>query len=158
MEGTLTLRKPFEIEFKLDAKILATLYICWKFKLPISYFITFYEQFEEWTLFIFKAMICSKKLALNDNALANIVEESKKLHLQIVKGISTNIKIKQLEALTKAGKLIDEDIPERPEINLYEFSDDYREFIEKYLFKNIKNLFSENVILKLGTRELYCHA
>lgn len=158
MEGTLILKKPYEIEFKIDAKVLAILYVCWKFKLPISYFLTFYEKFGEWTLFIFKAMICAKKLALNDNALSNIIEESKKLQLQIIKGISTLIKIKQLETLTKAGKFIDEDIPERPEIDTMEFSDEYAEFIEKYLLKNIKNIFSKNVVLKLGTKELYQRA
>ena len=78
--------------------------------------------------------------------------------LQIIKGISTNIKIRQLEALVRGGNLIDEDIPEKPTIDLNEFSDDYRIFVEKYLLKNIKNIFAENVVLKLGTKELYIHA
>lgn len=152
------MKKPYEIEFKIDAKVLAIIYVCWKFKFPLSYFLSFYEMFGVQTLFILKAMACTKRITLNDNALANIIEESKKLHLQIIKGISTNIKIRQLEALVRGGNLIDEDIPEKPTIDLNEFSDDYRVFVEKYLLKNIKNIFAENVVLKLGTKELYIHA
>jgi len=152
------LKKPYEIEFKIDAKVLAIMFVCWKFKYPLSYFLSFYEMFGVKTLFILKALSCTKRITLTDNALANIIEESKKLHLQIIKGISTNLKINQLEALVRNGNLIDEDIPERPTIDLNEFSDDYRTFVDKYLLTNIKNIFSENVVLRLSTKELYIHA
>jgi len=147
--------KPFEIEFKLDAKILAIIYVCWKYKYPLSYFLTFYEMFGNQTLFILKAMACTKRLVLNDNAFAALLEESRILHKQILTGISTNKKIAQLENQVRNGKLIDEDIPERPSLDLSVFSEEYKEFIKDYLQKNIRNLFAENVVLRLGTRELY---
>lgn len=154
-KGVIKLGKPYEISFKIDAKILAIIYICWKYKFPLSYFLSFYEMFGPQTLFILKALACTKKITLNDSTFANILEESKKLHKQILKGISTNIKIKKLEIQVKNGKLIDEDIPELPEIDLSEFSDDYKEYIQTYLLKNILNIFADEVVLKIGTKELY---
>ena len=147
--------KPFEVQFSIDARILAVLYMCWKFKFPASYFLSFYESYGAQTLLIFKALACNKKIALNDNAFANIIEDSKKLHKQILKGISTKFKIKQLESMVKAGKYVDEDIPEHPEIDLGEFTEDYREFISSYLLKNVKDIFSEILTLRLGTKEIY---
>lgn len=147
--------KPFELSFKIDAKILAIIYICWKYKFPLSYFLSFYEMFGAQTLFILKAMSCTRRITLNDSAFANIIEESRALHKQILAGISTRIKIKQLEGLIKSGQLIDEDIPAQPEINLNAFSDDYKDFLSGYLLKNVDNIFSETMILKLGTKELY---
>lgn len=147
--------KPFELSFKIDAKILAIIYICWKYKFPLSYFLSFYEMFGAQTLFILKAMSCTRRITLNDSAFANIIEESRTLHKQILAGISTRIKIKQLEGLVKSGQLIDEDIPAQPEINLNAFSDDYKDFLSGYLLKNVDNIFSETMILKLGTKELY---
>lgn len=152
------MEKQYEVEFKVDAKILSIMYVCWRFKFPLAYFISFYEMYGAQTLFILKAMICTKRIALNDNALANLIEESKKLHHQILKGISTNIKIKQLERIVTSGGLIDEDIPERPELNLEEFSEEYKEFINNYLLKNVKNIFAENMVLCMDTKDLYLHA
>ena len=149
------MNKPFSVEFKIDAKILAIIYVCWKYKFPLSYFLSFYEMFGAHTLFILKALACNKRITLNDNAFANLIEESRKLHKQIITGISTNLKIKQLEAQVKMGKLIDEDIPEEPELELNGFSEDYRKFIELYLLKNIKNIFSETFVLGLNTKDLY---
>lgn len=147
--------KPFSIEFKVDAKILAIIYVCWKYKFPLSYFLSFYEMYGAQTLFILKALACTKRITLNDNAFANLIEESRKLHKQIISGISTKLKIKQLEAQVKAGKLIDEDIPENPELDLNDFSEDYREYIELYLLKNIEDIFSEKFKLRLNTKDLY---
>lgn len=147
--------KPFEVQFHVDAKILAIIYICWKYKYPLSYFMSFYEMFKEQTLFILKALSCTRRITLNDNAFASLIEESKKLHLQIIKGISTNLKIRQLEAQVKQGRLIDEDIPERPTIDTSEFSEEYAEFVNEYLLPNVKNIFTETLTLQLGTKELY---
>lgn len=155
MEGESVVAKPFEVQFHVDAKILAIIYICWKYKYPLSYFLSFYEMFGAQTLFILKALSCTRRITLNDNAFASLIEESKKLHLQIIAGISTNIKIKQLEAQITRGRLIDEDIPERPSIDCSEFSEEYAEFITSYLLPNVKNIFSETMTLKLGTKELY---
>lgn len=149
------MNKPFCVSFKIDAKLLALLYICWKYKFPISYFLSFYEMFGAESLFILKALACTKRITLNDNAFANLIEESRKFHKQILTGISTNLKIKQLEAQVKGGKLIDEDIPEKPEINLEEFSEEYQDFIKNYLMKNVDNIFSEQCNLKINTRDLY---
>ena len=70
-------------------------------------------------------------------------------------GISTKFKIKDLEKLVKAGKYVDEDIPDDPEIDLFDFTEDYKEFIETYLLKNVKDIFSETLTLRLGTKEIY---
>ena len=147
--------KPFEVAFNSEARILAVLYMCWKYKFPASYFLSFYESFGAQTLLIFKALACNKKIAINDNVFASIIEDSKKLHKQILKGISTKLKIKEMEKLVKAGKYVDEDIPETPEIDLFDFTEDYKEFIETYLLKNVKDIFSEVLTLRLGTKEIY---
>ena len=149
------MNKPFEIEFKIDAIKLAILFMCWKFKFPVSYFLTFYQMYGKQVLFIFKAIACTKRITLNDSAFTNIIEESKKLQHQILKGISTKIQIAKLEALVKNGRLIDEDIPEQPKLDLSEFSEEYKKFIQTYLLKNIVNIFSDTVVLKVGTKELY---
>ena len=148
------MRKPFEVEFKIDSNVLAILFICWKFKFPAADFLTFYQMYGVNSLFIFKALSCNKRITLNDNAFTNILEECKKLHKQILAGISLNIKIKQLEVKVKSGGLIDEDIPEHPILKLEEFSEDFQLFI-KYLVKNVNNIFSETFTLKLSTRDLY---
>jgi len=149
------MNKPFEIAFKIDAKILAIIYVCWKQKYPISYFLTFYEMYGYHTLFILKALNCNKRIPLNDNALTNLIEESKILHKQILTGISTNMKIDKLENYVRNGMLIDEDIPERPQIDTSVFSEEYKEFVENYLLPNVKNIFSEVVTLRLSSRDLY---
>lgn len=148
--------KPFSITFKLDAKILALIYICFKFKYPLSFLLSFYEMYEEQSLFILKAMSCTGKMKLTDNAFAKILEESRLLYSQILKGISTNIKRNKLISQVKNGKLITEIIPDCPEIDLNLFSDDYKQFISKYLEKNVVNLFKEEIELMLDTNDLYC--
>lgn len=147
--------KPFEVQFHVDAKILAIIFICWKYKYPLSYFLSFYEMFGAHTLFILKALSCTRRITLNDNAFASLIEESKKLHLQMIKGISTNLKISQLEKKVTRGQLIDEDIPERPAIDYSVFSEEYADFIKTYLLPNVKTIFTDNLVLRLGTKELY---
>lgn len=147
--------KPFTINFKVDGDLLALLYICWKYKYPISYFLAFYELYNKTALFVLKALSCNKKIALNDNTFASLIEESRVLHNQIIAGISTNLKIKRLESQVRLGRLIDEDIPEKPTLNYKVFSEDYKEFVKDYLVKNVDNIFSETLTLHIGTKELY---
>ena len=148
--------KPFSVTFKLDAKILAIIYICFKYKFPLSFLLAFYEMYGEQSLFILKAMACTKKISLSDNTFAKIIEESRLLYKQILSGISTNIKRNQLISQVKNGRLITEMIPNCPEISLCEFTDDYKQFIKQYLIKNVKNLFQEEIELMMNTTDLYC--
>ena len=148
--------KPFSVTFKLDAKILAIIYICFKYKFPLSFLLSFYEMYGEQSLFILKAMACTKKISLSDNTFAKIIEESRLLYKQILSGISTNIKRTQLISQVKNGRLITEMIPNCPEISLCEFTDDYKQFIKQYLIKNVKNLFQEEIELMMNTTDLYC--
>lgn len=147
--------KPFSITFKLDAKILAIIYICYKYKFPLSFLLSFYEMYGEQSLFILKAMSCTKKISLSDNTFAKIIEESRLLYKQILTGISTNIKRDKLISQVKNGRIINEIIPNCPEVDVNAFSDEYKTFIEKYLIKNVKNLFSEEIELVLNTNDLY---
>ena len=161
-KGTKELRrdkmeKQYSVKFKLEAPILALIYICYKYKFPASMMLTFYEMFERQSLFILKALSCTKKINLNDNVFIKIIEQSKILHKQIIAGISTNIKRNKLETLVKAGRKITETIPDAPEIDLTKFDDsDYREFITNYLQKNISDLFTTTPELKLDANDLYC--
>ena len=148
--------KPFSVTFKLDAKILAIIYICFKYKFPLSFLLSFYEMYGEQSLFILKAMACTKKISLSDNTFAKIIEESRLLYKQILSGISTNIKRNQLISQVKNGRLITEMIPNCPEISLCEFTDDYKQFIKQYLIKNVKNLFQEEIELMINKTDLYC--
>lgn len=148
--------KPFSVTFKLDAKILAIIFICFKYKFPLSFLLSFYEMYGEQSLFILKAMACTKKISLSDNTFAKIIEESRLLYKQILSGISTNIKRNQLISQVKNGRLITEMIPNCPEISLCEFTDDYKQFIKQYLIKNVKNLFQEEIELMMNTTDLYC--
>ena len=145
--------KPFSVTFKLDAKILAIIYICFKYKFPLSFLLSFYEMYGEQSLFILKAMACTKKISLSDNTFAKIIEESRLLYKQILSGISTNIKRNQLISQVKNGRLITEMIPNCPEISLCEFTDDYKQFIKQYLIKNVKNLFQEEIELMMNTTD-----
>lgn len=147
--------KPFSVTFRLDAKILAIIYICFRYKFPLSFMLSFYEMYGEQSLFILKAMSCAKKITLSDNTFAKIIEESRLLYKQILTGISINIKRNKLINQVKNGKLIDEIIPDCPEINLKEFSDEYKQFICQYLTKNVKNLFNEEIELMMDSKDLY---
>lgn len=158
MERTCVRRymKPFSVSFKLDAKILAIIYICYKYKFPLSFLLSFYEMYGEQSLFILKAMSCTKKIALSDNTFAKIIEESRLLYKQIIAGISINLKRNQLIAQIKNGRLLTEIIPNCPEIDTKQFTPDYSQFINKYLLKNVTNLFKEEIELMMDTNDLYC--
>lgn len=147
--------KPFTITFKLDAKILAIIYICYRHKFPLSFLLSFYEMYGEQSLFILKAMSCTGKIKLTDSTFIKIIEESKLLHKQILTGISTNIKRNKLINQVKSGRIITEMIPDCPIIPLKEFSEDYKQFISQYLQKNVKNIFSEQLELMVDTIDLY---
>lgn len=149
------LNKPFSIKFKLDAKILAIIFICFKYKFPLSFLLSFYEMYGEQSLFILKALACTKKLSLSDNQFTKIIEDSRELYKQIIAGISTNIKRDYLINQVKNGKLIKELIPNCPEISLEKFSDEYRIFICSYLKNNVKNLYNEEMELMLDSKDLY---
>lgn len=147
--------KPLTITFTLDARILALIYICYKYKFPLSFLLSFYEMYGHQALFILKAMSCAGKIKLTDSTFIKILEESQLLHKQIIKGITTNIKRNKLINQVKSGRLITEMIPECPAIALKEFSDDFSQFITQYLQKNIKNLFCDQIELHLNTVDLY---
>ena len=129
--------KIFSAKFKLNSKILAIIYICYKYKFPLSFMLSFYELYEDNALFIFKALNCSKKIKMNDNAFINALNESRLLYKQILKGVS------------------DIEQNETPTINLKEFSNDYKLFIEEYLLKNIDNIYSSTVKFQFSTNDLY---
>ena len=150
------MKKPFSVQFKLDARILALLYICYTYKFPASYMLSFYEMFGAQSLFILKAFSCTKRTPLPDNVFIKIIEESRLLHKQILTGISTNIKRKQLETQVKSGKKIDGEIPELPVIDTSVFTmQEYKDFVEDYLLKNIPNVFTNNPTLYLDSEDLY---
>ena len=150
------MKKPFSVQFKLDARILALLYICYTYKFPASYMLSFYEMFGAQSLFILKAFSCTKRTPLPDNVFIKIIEESRLLHKQILTGISTNIKRKQLETQVKSGKKIDGEIPEIPVIDTSVFTmQEYKDFVEDYLLKNIPNVFTNNPTLYLDSEDLY---
>lgn len=150
------MNKPFSIKFNLDARILALLYICYTYKFPASYMLSFYEMFGAQSLFILKAFSCTKRTPLPDNVFIKIIEESRLLHKQILAGISTNLKRKQLEIKVKSGKKIKEDIPEPPVIDVTKFTmEEYKDFIEEYLLKNIPDIFTDRPTLYLDSNDLY---
>lgn len=147
--------KPFSVKFKLDAQILAIIFICFKYKFPLSFMLAFYEMYEKNTLFVLKAMSCTKKISLNDNTFIKILQDSRTLYTQIIAGISTNIKRDRLISQVKNGKLITEIIPDCPEIQLKDFSDDYSQFITQYLINNVTDIFAEQIELQMDTIDLY---
>ena len=147
--------KPFTVNFKLDPKILGIIYICYKYKFPASFLLTFYDFYGPEALYILKAMSCANKIKLTDNAFIKLIQESNLLHKQILTGISINIKRNKLINQVKSGRLINEMIPDCPVISLKDFSDDYAQFISQYLQKNVTNLFCERLELRLDSRDLY---
>lgn len=147
--------KPFSAKFPVDYKIFSLIYICYKYKFPLSFFLTMYEMYGESTLFTFKALSCVKNISLTDNSFVKIIEQSKILYKQILSGISTNIKRDYLSKVVKHGGKIKEIIPDEPKINLSQFNEEYREFISNYFLKNIQNIFSDELELKFNTTDLY---
>ena len=112
-------------------------------------------MYGEQAMFILKAFSCMKPISISDNGLLKIVEESKLLYKLIIAGISVKIKRQQLEQKVKNGWTIKEPIPDEPTLDISEFSNDYKDFIENYLLKNIIDIFNEKLTLKLDTIDLY---
>ena len=148
--------KPFSTRFKLDSKIIALIYICYKYNFPLCFMLSFYEMYGEHSLFALKAMTCAKKLTLNDNTFTKIIEESRDLYKQVLTGVSTIIEINKIEKSNENRSIEDKkEIPEYPQIDTSKFSSDYKDFIEQYLLKNIKNIYSPMVELRMSTKDLY---
>ena len=143
--------KLFSIDFKIDAKVLTIIYICYEYKFPLAFMITFYELYGETSMFALKALTCAKKAKLTDTKLMKIVEESRLLYTQILAGISTIMKIKQLKAYNPK----DEPIPEYPTIDTSKFTAEYKEFVENYLLQNIRDIYAPVVNLRLSSHDLY---
>ena len=143
--------KPFSMEFKLDDKMLTLIYICYEYKFPLSFMLSFYELYGDNSIFALKALTCSRKIKLTDSSLIKILEESRTLYNQIIKGISTIIKINKLKRDNKKN----EPIPDYPEIDLSPFSEDYKNFLNYYLLENINNIFSPMVKLRMSSDDVY---
>lgn len=148
--------KPFSVSFKLDARIIALLYICYMYKFPASYMLSFYEMFGAQSLFILKAFSCTKKIPLPDNVFIKIIEESRLLHKQILTGISINRERFRLQNILKHGGRIKKVIPEEPTLDLTQFTmEEFKDFIEDYLLKNVEDIYSMNPTLYLDSTDLY---
>ena len=119
--------KIFITYFELNSHILAMLYLCYRFKFPISFMISFYENYKDNAFFVFKALSCKKQITLNDLTFAKIFEESRNLYKQIL--------VKDIKPET--------------------FSEKYQDFIKNYLLVNIEDIYTETVALRLSTNMLY---
>lgn len=143
--------KPFSTRFKIDAKILTLIYICYEYKFPLCFMLSFYELYGDNSIFALKALTCSRKIKLTDSGLMKILDESRLLYKQIVEGMSTIIKINKLKAYNKDN----EEIPELPKINFEVFSNEYKNFLQNYLLENINDIFAPVVKLKMSSDDLY---
>ena len=151
MDNTDTVTKPFSAQFKLNAKLLTMIYICYEYKFPLSFMLSFYELYGDNSIFALKALTCSRKIKLTDSGLMKILDESRILYNQIIKGIPTIIKIEQLTRNNKNN----DPIPEYPQIDLTPFSEDYKNFLQYYLLENIQDIYSPIVKLKMSTDDIY---
>ena len=142
--------KIYKAEFPLDSKILAIIYICYKYKFPLQWMLTFYEMYGDRSLFTFKALTCTRKAPLNDQELIKIMEESRRLFNQIQKGISVINKRKRIEMGT-----LKEQMPDMPTIDLLGFSVEYGKFIRDYLVENITDIYAPIVELKMSSEDIY---
>lgn len=148
--------KPFCTKFKLNSKLLAVIYICYQYKFPLCFMLSFYEMYGDNSLFALKALSCSKKISLNDVTFAKIIEESRALYKQILTGESALIEIEKSQKLNRNNDEVDIDsLPVLPVIDTSGFSEDYRNFVNSYLLKNINNIYSPEVELMMSTEDLY---
>lgn len=146
--------KDYITKFRLNAKLIAIIYICYQYKFPLSFMLSFYEMYGDNSLFALKAFACAKKLSLNDNVFTKIIEESRTLYRQILAGESRMIEINNIIKHNKAeGTNLS--LPEKPVLNSAGFTDPFRKFIDEYLLVNIDNIFAPQVSLKLSTYDLY---
>ena len=116
--------------------------------------LSFYEMYGDNSLFALKALSCSKRISLNDVTFAKIIEESRALYKQILAGESVLLEIEKAQKLNKNNYDITS-LPELPVIDTSEFSEDYRNFVNSYLLKNINNIYSPEVELRMSTEDLY---
>lgn len=133
------MHKPFSARFKINSKILAVIYICYRHKLPLAFMLSFYEMYGDNSFFAFKAMSCAKRIPLNDNTFTKILQESRLLYKEILRGVS---------------ELID-DPQADPQIDFTLFSPDYSNFIQHYLLKNINNIYDSYVELRMNCEDIY---
>ena len=155
--------KIFSTEFELDDKKLLVLYMCYKFKFPASYMLSFYELYEEKSLFTLKALACTKDIKLTDQSITKMLEESRKLYKQILRGRSIRNEIKEskikLKKEIEKARLLDLDlsmvslpaVPEEPTINTEDFSSEYKDFLENYLLRNVEDITFRNCNIGLTT-------
>ena len=127
MGGTkLTEEKPLEITFELNPFLLTMLYVCQTYNLSMDLILSLYEKYEKDCLFIFKIMICKKNINLSDKQLLKVLNDCKILYRQIL----------------------------RRSIVVYDYDLNFQNFI-KWLTINVKDLFEEEVTLKLSYQDLY---
>jgi hypothetical protein len=140
----------FKLKFELCPCIIASIFFCYKFKYPIAVAISFYETFGEQALFAYRAVTSLKTVTLNSQLFSRVLNESKLLYQEVLKGVA---KIIELE---KNGK-VDKSSPDYPKIDLELFSQDFKDFIKLYLLKNIDNIYAEKVELSVTTEQMYEH-
>lgn len=131
--------KIFSTQFKLDAKMIAIIYLCYEYKFPLAFMLSFYEMYGDNSLFALKALSCAKKISLSDNTLIKIIDESRLLYDQIV---------------FNRNKLTEHSDFE-PTIDYNKFTLSFGRFIQNYLEQNIENLYEPIVKLRLDSRDLY---
>ena len=124
--------KAYKLKFALNAKLLAIIYLCYKYNFPLSYMIAFYELYGDKSLFVFKALACNKKIALNDSTFEKILNESRKLYKQILRGSYSRIERNNTIYYNK-NSTKKKPVPNIEHINPDAFCDKYKEFIESYL-------------------------
>ena len=113
--------------FELNTPLIAIMYMCYEYKMPVALMIAFYESYTEMALYLFKAMACMKYVTLTDAKFKQIVEESRKLYWQIV---DHRVKVE-------------------------EFSPEFQQFINTYLMVNIEDIYAERIKLNITTKQLY---
>lgn len=143
--------KIYSVQFSLNAKLIALIYICYKHKFPLQFMLSFYEMYGDTSLFALKALTCSRKTRLTDNEFIKIMEESRRLYSQIQRGISINLKRKQI----KLGIIKDEEMPAAPKLDYLGFSESFNLFIDEYLLKNIDDIYAPTISLKMSTEDIY---
>lgn len=142
--------KIYTVEFTLNAKLLAIIFICYKYKFPLQFMLSFYELYGDSSLFALKALTCSRKTKLTDSELVDIVEQSRRLYTQIQQGISINIKRKKI-----LNGILEEELPDPPCIDHIGFSVEYDEFINNYLLQNIEDIYAPTTKLKMSSEDIY---
>ena len=119
-------QRPFVVRFKVDEFLLASMYLCFFYKIPLDLLMAMYEKFEKHSLFFFKALACKGYIRLTDNQFYNILESCKKLNKQI-----------------KAKNIIRDD-----------YDDKMNKFLD-YLIGNSEDIYSYEVRFFFDLEELY---